>query len=211
MCSNRKAENKILGVVSPARAEQFLRDLANADMDRRHRDALRLQKKYPEMAKPVWKSPEEWAGDLAWLQLYLQCAWDAPDERHRTWYLFSMRKQYSHSATEVALRTVSAPPEGTFSFPAGFVLPNGKPMLNGVHAGFIEPPQITPFEAAAFYFQSRIGDRAKHCASVDCPAPYFIAEKRWQKFCTEKCAGSANRESKRKWWHENKAKKGHSI
>jgi predicted nucleic acid-binding Zn ribbon protein len=27
--------------------------------------------------------------------------------------------------------------------------------------------------------------------------------KRWQKFCSEKCAGPANRESKRKWWQEH--------
>jgi hypothetical protein len=69
----------------------------------------------------------------------------------------------------------------------------------------LEPPKITPFEASIFYFQTRVGDKAKHCGHEDCPAPYFIAKKRWQKFCSEACAGPANRESKRKWWRENRA------
>jgi len=68
------------------------------------------------------------------------------------------------------------------------------------------PPQVTPFEAALYYFQTRISDLAKKCAHGDCPAPFFIAAKRSQKFCSEACAGPANREAKRKWWHDNRGK-----
>jgi hypothetical protein len=79
--------------------------------------------------------------------------------------------------------------------------------------GYEEPanirplPEITSFEAACVHLQRTVADRAKRCGNIDCPAPYFIATKRWQKYCTEKCAGPANREAKRQWWHEHKGKK----
>jgi hypothetical protein len=73
---------------------------------------------------------------------------------------------------------------------------------------WLEPPPVTPFEAAVFYFQTSIADLAKHCGNSECPAPYFIAIKKWQKYCSEKCAGPAARESKRRWWQENRAKNG---
>jgi hypothetical protein len=207
MSSRQKPESKILGVISPARAKEFLKALANGKMTFPYTEALR--KRYAEIAKPVWKSPEEWRGDLIWMQYYLRRAWDAPNDRVREWYLFSMRRQYSQTAAEVVtFRTKPTPSGGSPPFPPGSVSPEFEPMLELVPQIFIEPPQITPFEAAAFYFQSRIGDRAKHCRHVDCPAPFFIAEKRWQKFCSEACAGPANRESKRKWWHEKRAKGG---
>jgi hypothetical protein len=71
-----------------------------------------------------------------------------------------------------------------------------------------EPPEITHFEAAVFYLQTSVAERAKYCGGPHCPAPYFVATKRWQKYCTEECAGPALRESKRRWWTENRAKNG---
>jgi hypothetical protein len=68
------------------------------------------------------------------------------------------------------------------------------------------PPEISPLEAALYYLQEGIGDRAKHCGYAGCRNPYFVAEKRWQKYCSEACASPSNREAKRKWWHENKGK-----
>jgi hypothetical protein len=39
------------------------------------------------------------------------------------------------------------------------------------------------------------------------PQPlFFLAAKGQQRFCSEKCSGEANKESKRRWWHENKGK-----
>jgi hypothetical protein len=203
MGSSRRAGNKILGVIDPARAEAFLLQLANPPTSGKITTAYAetLRKRYPEMAEPVWKSLEEWTGNLIWIQLYLRHAWDAPDARHRDWYLHEMRRQYSHAAAELALGDLPTPPDGILSVAPGMVVRGFEPMIDRVYPGFIEPPEVTPFEAAVFYFQSRIGDRAKYCGHVDCPAPYFIAVKRWQKFCSEKCAGPANRESKRKWWH----------
>jgi hypothetical protein len=52
-------------------------------------------------------------------------------------------------------------------------------------------------------------DLMRICQNPDCPARYFIADRRTQKFCSEKCAGPAQREAKRRWWseHGNKWKK----
>jgi hypothetical protein len=41
------------------------------------------------------------------------------------------------------------------------------------------------------------------CRNIDCPAPYFIASRRDQKFCTEECASPAKKAAKLRWWHKN--------
>jgi hypothetical protein len=69
------------------------------------------------------------------------------------------------------------------------------------------PPDITPMEAALYHLQ-RIGDRARHCPNPECPAPYFIAMKKGQKYCSPDCAEPSRRESKRKWWNVNRGKEG---
>jgi hypothetical protein len=204
MGSSRNTDNKILGVITPSRAELFLRRLANLHpVDGAVAEQLRA--KYPEIAEPC-ASGRSWLETLSWAQFYLRRAWDAPDERHRKWYLHEMRRDYRESVVMASFAGVPASetPHGhIFS-----LVPGVGTDTQRVDKRLIDPPPPTAFEAAVSYFQERIGDRAKHCGHVDCPAPYFIAEKRWQKFCTEACAGPANRESKRKWWHDNKAKGG---
>jgi hypothetical protein len=48
-----------------------------------------------------------------------------------------------------------------------------------------------------------ISDRMRYCANPACPAPYFIARRRSQKYCTDACALPAQREFKRAWWSEH--------
>jgi hypothetical protein len=69
---------------------------------------------------------------------------------------------------------------------------------------FGDPPsRVTPLEALVYYFR-RNGDHALHCPNPDCPAPYFFATKKGQKYCSEKCAEPTQRAAKLRWWHENK-------
>lgn len=196
MGSSRRTGSKILGVIEPARAEAFLLKLANTHP---LNDAVaeKLSLSYPEMAQPCGGRLS--LETLTWAQAYLQRAWRAPNDRHREWYLHEMRRQYREAVVMTGFREMKAQPPVVFSLAPGFGT-----SVQQVDPRLIEPPAVTPFEAAVFYLQSRIGDRAKYCGHQDCPAPYFIAIKRWQKFCSEKCAGPANRESKRKWWHENR-------
>lgn len=46
-------------------------------------------------------------------------------------------------------------------------------------------------------------DRMRYCPNPECPAPYFIAIRRSQKYCSDACALPAQREFKRKWWQEH--------
>jgi hypothetical protein len=46
-------------------------------------------------------------------------------------------------------------------------------------------------------------DRMRYCLNPECPAPYFFAKKRRQRYCTEECAGAGQRELKRVWWAEH--------
>ena len=70
-----------------------------------------------------------------------------------------------------------------------------------------DAPVVTCLEAALYHLQ-RLGDRARHCGNPECPAPYFIAQKKGQKYCSPECAAPSQRESKRKWWNANRTKEG---
>jgi hypothetical protein len=47
---------------------------------------------------------------------------------------------------------------------------------------------------------------AKVCANPDCVAPYFIAGKASQRYCSDACAQVFQREWKRRWWKEKGSK-----
>ncbi len=202
-----KSSRKILGVIEPPRAEGFLLDVANlsdrwwkrSGDERISRPMKMLSERYPEIFDPFRDKPLPLVGAISGLRDYLRRAWDASDARHRDWYLFEMRREYRDFMIEMdGVQT------HVTEFPGKGIIP--AITVTRLDARFSEPPLLTPIEVAAFYFQTRIGDRAKHCGGPDCPAPYFIAVKRWQKYCSLACAGPAGRESKRKWWHEHKGK-----
>lgn len=46
-------------------------------------------------------------------------------------------------------------------------------------------------------------DVMRVCLNPECPARYFIARRRSQKFCSDKCAEPAQRAYKRRWWNEH--------
>ena len=50
-------------------------------------------------------------------------------------------------------------------------------------------------------------DRLFICRNHECPAPYFIASRLDQKYCSNICAGPAKKAAKLKWWHTNLGKK----
>jgi hypothetical protein len=127
--------------------------------------------------------------EVEYLRDELRLVWDAQDRRRQDWYLFRIRDSFHHDAI-------------MHDCYENRERPNPRRLARRLS----EPPAITPFEAAMFNFQRRLIGLAKHCGNETCPAPYFIAKKKWQKFCSEKCAGHANRESKREWWRKYRAK-----
>jgi hypothetical protein len=50
-------------------------------------------------------------------------------------------------------------------------------------------------------------DRLGFCRNAKCGAPFFLARRADQLFCTTECAWPAQKAAKLKWWHENRAKK----
>jgi len=67
-------------------------------------------------------------------------------------------------------------------------------------------PKPKPFERAIWHLVYSIG-RSRRCQNRECPAPYFWARRRTQKFCSSICAGPAKRKAKRRWWRKNRGKK----
>lgn len=113
---------------------------------------------------------------LSELQGLLRLAWIESDARVIEWKIFELRQHFW-------LRT-------TRDFERHFNRED-------------EVPPLTCFEQAMFYFL-RNGDLAKVCKNESCPAPYYFAIRRSQKFCTDVCAGPAKRAAKLRWWNENR-------
>ena len=58
----------------------------------------------------------------------------------------------------------------------------------------------------AIYALFRRSALVKVCANQDCAAPYFIAGKTAQRYCSDGCAQVFQREWKRRWWKEKGTK-----
>lgn len=67
-----------------------------------------------------------------------------------------------------------------------------------------EPPDDSPIRLDEFVLillrAQRIADRMRVCPNSECPASYFLAKRRSQKYCSEVCAVPVQREFKRRWW-----------
>jgi hypothetical protein len=183
---------KILGVLSRREAERLLTDLANLP-DSQDKTLQWLWRRHEQVFKPLqWDdaAPRLNAYEMLSLGNHLRKAWDASDRRIRDWYIFQLRRKFS---------------EWSFALSVDYdeEIRNPKPV-----DWFEQCPQVTFLEAAMFYFQTALAHRAKHCGGMECPAPYFVATRKGQKHCSEKCAAEATREAKRRWWAENRAKNG---
>lgn len=57
----------------------------------------------------------------------------------------------------------------------------------------------TMFQKAC-YLLLKNSQKAKVCANPDCPAPYFIGKRPFQRYCTPDCLKPFQKEWKRSWW-----------
>lgn len=48
-----------------------------------------------------------------------------------------------------------------------------------------------------------LAGRTKICANPECPERFYIAQRKSQRYCGEKCAGHFQREAKLNWWREH--------
>ena len=185
MVSSRTAGSKILAVISVGDAERLLLDWANLGGPP-HKALAWLNGRHGDVFKPLrWdEGPERLNAWEIWsLRGHLRKAWDAQDRRIREWHIFQLRRKFA---------------EWSFA-----LSPEAENLAGKPYDWFEQAPPVTALEATMLHFQA-IGDRARHCQSSNCPAPYFIAVKRWQKFCSPECAGPGVRESKLRWWNKHK-------
>lgn len=171
---------------------------------------LRLVKRYPEVfcSLPAVSAPpairdsdvatQHWEV-VARVQQFLRLAWDASEMREREWHIFAARHEF-HSDTVYmpkAMERIRKRVEAN--------QPLDEYMTPEEDALRLSVPALTPFELAMYHLQ-RIAKRMRHCQNPDCPAPFFLARKKGQKYCCSKCSAPMQRALKRKWWRENRGK-----
>ncbi len=132
------------------------------------------------------------------IQAYLRRAWEASDLRSREWFIFKARDKYHW-------QTVVMPLVHERFSAASDIEAEVSRYSEEEEAARHGPPRLTDFERAMYLFQ-RIADQARRCPNPDCPAPFFFAKRKNQRYCTEKCAAIGQREQKRDWWRQNRGK-----
>lgn len=175
---------------------------------------LRLVKRYPEVfcSLPAVAVPDPDPASVresdvaiqhweivARVQQFLRLAWDASGMREREWHIFTARHEFHISTvyTPVVMERIRKSVEAN--------KPLDEYRTPEEDALRLSVPALTQFERAMYHLQ-RIAKRMRHCQNPDCPAPYFLARKKGQKYCCSKCSAPMQREQKRKWWRENRAK-----
>lgn len=212
MIHNQRSRTSILGIASAQKLERFVLELANLPHNLFPRqgkltpEVQRILERYPDVTKEADLSADptfDLIGLLYLLRDSLRKAWKTSDVREREWYLFRFRENYH----QVCIHQL-------YGGHAAFVDKLGK-ADNGLTywktrmemaERMDSAPNATFLEAAAYHFQ-RISHRARHCANPGCGIqPYFLAEKPRQRYCSEVCAAPGLRESKRRWWNQNRGK-----
>jgi hypothetical protein len=77
--------------------------------------------------------------------------------------------------------------------------------LLGLHALREDPVESFKTDKLMFLILRAVflAEKMRYCANPECPAPYFLAKRRSQKYCTQECALPAQREFKKAWWAEH--------
>lgn len=195
--SSSTGPSRVLAASSPSKeAKEFLVSLANLRDDksglerlrRRFPDVLAAESRslyatygpvQPRVCGPGNPEHDERArkGWLIPLRDTLRAIWRAPDERTKEWGLFRISQHFflQGDPSLIKLPTANA---------SDFML-SWKP----------------PTRTERFLLElMRWADLLRFCCNPDCDAPYFIANKRSQKYCHTECSRPAQRKSKREWW-----------
>jgi hypothetical protein len=192
--------------------------------DYRYKDSIkRMHEHYREIFDKCTEA------DMIWLRQLLLRAWTSADPGEKEWFVFLFRKfhadvmrraqSFQDDAGEKLLRdcrhrnaTLSeffATPEK--SGPLDMTI--AELLYHLVDSDQIEeartalkdgPPPRSEFEEIAFYLQRNL-TRAVRCQNPDCPAPFFFTKNK-QRYCCGDCAEYGQRESKKKWWRENRGR-----
>jgi hypothetical protein len=198
--SSNPAGSRILAV---GRLDSFLIEFANAA------DFKRLLKHFQDVLPPALDEPSMWSAvssptkeqAVDWaLEEYrrlIQAVWAAPDEGHRYYAEHKLRSRLydvlEHDARAKLPKTVQRVSPKVYRRVADW-LPEYGDLTRTI-------PQ-TSFEKAINRLRD-LGARAKVCANPHCDTRFFIAKRKSQRYCDEKCSGVKQRDAKRSWWERH--------
>jgi hypothetical protein len=143
---------------------------------------------------------------------HIRQAWREPDLRASEWIIYELRRLWQRLYLKA--RQVSDPGDRLEDFIPPEHLDRARArqeerrvkLERYIFWGWwpASPPALTAFEQVMIHFQRAL-PQARYCANPDCPAPYFFAQRRSQKY-HEACAWYGQQQAKRRYWH-NKGKK----
>src|SRR2546427_9719861 len=198
MKSRKKVPPKslVLGLISAERCESLLISWVN--LHNESSACLKLLRDYNDVFQSVL--PISSAALFSCRRL-LRKTWEAPDARHRDYYLSVLRIYFQH---HVNARAAGADVD-TLSHQALAGDTEAERRLQAL----LEPGLTdTTLEAALFYLQTRAGSRIRCCPNPDCSAKYFLKSPTnpKQTSCSPDCADVVRRARKRQWWTDNRSK-----
>lgn len=186
MNSSTARGHRALARVSAAEAEVFLLDVANLRIGD-NSDLSRFERRFGRFLPPPMEAAVDIKTDneLPWawaIQEAVRPIWLAPDLRIKQWGVF----KFSYEVMQHTNRRFASEPGA---------LPKDKGVVEKL-------PPPTPLEQILLHLL-KSADRLRYCKNPECPAPYFFAKRRSQKYCADVCALPAQREFKRLWWAHN--------
>ena len=190
--SPETARHKLLGMISPGRAEALLYDWVNVPLHPLNRrdhgkeadQYRRMISRYPEIF--TFSNRQESYRVLGTVSEGLRKIWLERNVRQRDWDIYTLRDLYQRAQSRSHLSDL-------------FRLQPDDDFFPGL-------PQLTPFEAAMVYLQGPLAPRMQLCRNPECVAPYFFrsAKVKVQKFCSHVCGNPARRASKLRSYHAHK-------
>lgn len=174
--------------LAPARLEEFVAELVNLSLGGPN-SAAAFIKRFADFGLlesrtiTVYDSRRDAALALTvpYFHQIFRAIWIEPDAKIREWGAMILRVEWCEQRS----------PEHGLSFRK----------QDGVLR--IPPPLPETGIEKALEFLLKHHHRTRYCPNRECPAPYFFAKRHSQRYCSEDCAQTAERETKRKWWTEN--------
>lgn len=211
MNARRQRRDELLGGVNIHAAERLLVSLANADLDLPTRLKAQTHKYWPDLWEAVPGSAtgvqDRALGILRKIRYYLQQFWETQDPHAREWYLYRAREYFWLSRLHQLQPEVTHWRKQLATAETAEQVRIASSWLNiWAENALDKAPERTAFEESLFHLQ-QIAGKTRRCPNPTCLAPYFIATKKGQKFCTPECARPTLLASKRTYWNERRKKK----
>jgi len=199
MRSSKKDPSRYLATgAPPAAARGFLKELANLPDDQRALDrfeihfqsvlvSMRVEPSFVRSYAMDWEQENFEFGIsekelvrkywLLPLREAVRAIWRAPDLRSKVWGLFRIFQDFFFPGDRGLVRTPLSGLGGEFRK----LMPQS----------LLEQMLLQLLKSA---------DLTRYCGNEECPAPYFFATRRSQKYCSSDCSEPAMRQQKRRWW-----------